>query len=62
VANPIQIEVAIYELSRVIEGQRPPSVEARELARSVVSLVKDRGPRVCIVLASEFDKLRIKLQ
>ena len=63
-ADPIQVERVINELADLIDREHKPkpSPEALNLARSVVSLVKDRGPRVCVVLSATLDRLALDMQ
>jgi hypothetical protein len=57
--NSVQKEELVARLALVIDSDRPPGLAARTLARSVISLVRDRGGKEAAVLAEELDRFAV---
>ena len=58
--DPVRKERLIRELQCIIDTDEPPGMAARDLARSVVSLVQDRSGGCAIDLSVEIDNLARK--
>ncbi len=57
VCNPVELEDLVRRLARVIDPDEPPGLAAHQLARSVVSLVKNRGGLEAARLIAPIDRL-----
>ena len=55
--DPIRIERLVHELATIIDADEPPGLAAHQLAKAVVSLVKDRESPQAILLTDMLNRL-----